>query len=422
MRRARRTVGLGLVAVLLVAVQTASAAPSIRFSMRAIPIPKNLLEPQHGSWPHTGNMVGAEAELEASFTITGSEDDGLPNELRQVMLYLPSGLIVHRSGFATCSIPHHWFSRPCPPKTFAGALTERRATLDFVGAARLAYPVSQAAVFVQGGGLDFWEYGQHTAPVTLNGFSKGGLTPSHNGYKLTDDFVCVQPCEYVKGLILSTQTVTVALGAAYQRAGRLTSYLTLPKTCPVGGFPVRAELFFGGNATPASWEMVAIKSKEPCGKRFGVKRSVGQTAVAKVPAPKTVIQCKKQFKHNAKARANCIKRVKHKGKNVSGCSLETRWVDGSGQHDDTKDFSVKLKGVGEPGPLQVVVTRHNPRIIVCSATISLLESVESGGKTGYKEVVFAVTIGSNGGASSKVTLPETGHFYAPTAKVHARLK
>jgi len=101
------------------------------------------------------------------------------------------------------------------------------------------------------------------------------------------------------------------------------------------------------------------------------------------------------------------------------CSRKTWWLQPNAQLGDTKDFGVKLKGAEEPGPLEVEVAVHNPRIIICSATISVLEGIEGGE---YREVTFPVTISSHGGLSSKVTLPAAGHFYAPKATVLARLK
>jgi hypothetical protein len=90
-----------------------------------------------------------------------------------------------------------------------------------------------------------------------------------------------------------------------------------------------------------------------------------------------------------------------------------------GDIGDKKDYSVKLKGAEEPGPLAVVVAVHNRRIIICSATISVLEGTQG---SGYTTKSFRVKIGPHGGMSSKVTLPATGHFYAPFAVVYARLK
>lgn len=106
-------------------------------------------------------------------------------------------------------------------------------------------------------------------------------------------------------------------------------------------------------------------------------------------------------------------------KSHAPCSRKTWWIQPNAQFGDTKDFGVKLKGAEEPGPLEVVVAIHNPRIEICSASISVLEGVEGGG---YRKVVFAVRIGRHGGLSSKLTLPPSGHFYAPEVTVLARLK
>ncbi len=54
---------------------------------------------------------------------------------------------------------------------------------------------------------------------------------------------------------------TIRVGAAYKHGRKTISYVTMPKTCPKGGFPVKVEVsFLGGTTAGASYKM-------PCPKR-----------------------------------------------------------------------------------------------------------------------------------------------------------
>jgi len=58
----------------------------------------------------------------------------------------------------------------------------------------------------------------------------------------------------------STEKVNVTLGSAYRTGGRAHYNLTLPKKCPRGGFPIKAELKFAAHegASPAPEERGAV--------------------------------------------------------------------------------------------------------------------------------------------------------------------
>ncbi len=267
--RARRWMTGLVLAMLLIAAPGAAAAPSVTFSARAVAIPKNPLDPQGPSWPHTGAIAGAGAELEAHFTISGSEDAGLPNPLRRVVVYLPKGLTVHRSGFGTCNPPRsNWYQTgehpPCPQNSYAGALTQQQTMVN-VGGTDLAYPINHGAFFTPGGGLSVWEVGVGKWLSAL-GTERASLRPIKGayGYRLTENLPHRQVMD--TGPDLSTNALTVALGAAIRRAGRLTSYLTMPKTCPAGGYPAKAELSFGRGEAPTSWETTMATSRLACKK------------------------------------------------------------------------------------------------------------------------------------------------------------
>ena len=60
------------------------------------------------------------------------------------------------------------------------------------------------------------------------------------------------------GYDASILSFNVKVGAAYRRGKQTVSYLTLPKRCPRGGFPVKAELKF------LSGETVTVADRQPC--------------------------------------------------------------------------------------------------------------------------------------------------------------
>jgi len=110
MRRASTCLALlGSLAVLGLPA-AASAAPTVTFKAKAVPIPK----PGGGTYPHTGNILakkgGKGAALEANFVITGSGYGATPQNpaggippLAAVNFFLPAGTKINSSGFPTCS-------------------------------------------------------------------------------------------------------------------------------------------------------------------------------------------------------------------------------------------------------------------------------------------------------------------------------
>ncbi len=245
---------------------TASAKPAVTMSAAAAPIPVNPLEPHSRAWAHTGDMARAGAELESRFTITGTEYQGLPNPLRRVMIALPKGIKVTTRGFASCRLPQGNWRKPgeaplCPQKAYAGAVSEVLGAAN-IGGSDLPVQFRQGAFFTSSvGDLGFWSLnvsnwlsGQGLLPATLK--------PADGGYKLTES---LPPLTAAGVTDISTESITVALGAAYQEHGKLVSYLTMPAACPGSGYPVKAELSFGAGAE-STWEAVALTSKLPCSK------------------------------------------------------------------------------------------------------------------------------------------------------------
>src|SRR4051812_38126439 len=93
MRRASTVLAvlaLGLLALPAVA----SATPVVKFKAVAVPIP---------GFPHTGNILGAGAAVHAEYKIEGTEYGGFPPPIIGVNFYLPTGTVLHTTGFPTCS-------------------------------------------------------------------------------------------------------------------------------------------------------------------------------------------------------------------------------------------------------------------------------------------------------------------------------
>ena len=91
----------------------ASALPTVKFKAKAVPIP---------GFPHTGNILGAGADLKTEFTISGTEYGGFPPPLIGVKFYGPASAKLHTQGFATCApeVIEKSGPAPCPKKSQAG--------------------------------------------------------------------------------------------------------------------------------------------------------------------------------------------------------------------------------------------------------------------------------------------------------------
>src|SRR6202142_4272768 len=112
---------------------TASAAPTVTLKAKAVPIP---------GFPHTGNILGAGAALQAEYTISGTEYGGHPTPLTGVTFFLPSGVRLHPQGFPTCAESVLKISGPvgCPRKSKAGPVGRARGVVSF-GTERVAETV-----------------------------------------------------------------------------------------------------------------------------------------------------------------------------------------------------------------------------------------------------------------------------------------
>jgi hypothetical protein len=273
MRRASTCLAMiGCFAAICLPAAALGAPPTVTFKTKVLPIPK----PGGGTYPHTGNILGAGAALQAEFAIAGSGYGPTPQNpaggippLAAVNFYLPAGAKINSSGFATCSEAVLKNTGPTGCKRSAVASPKGNALGEVTfGAERVPEEATLQAFFAPGKGLLF--YVQGSSPVSLEFVSTGtyvnsGKPPYGLELKTTVPAIATVP----GAALASTKKINVKVGAAIKKGKKLISYGTMPKKCPKGGFPVKAELIFGGSyggerefGIPA--ETVTKTYKSPC--------------------------------------------------------------------------------------------------------------------------------------------------------------
>jgi hypothetical protein len=254
-------VGLACPAIAAVSLPAAAlAAPQVTVKAKILPVLKNPASPNGGSYPKTGNILGAGASVEAQMTISGTEYGGFPSPLTGVVVYLPSGTKLHPQGFATCSnavLESHEVQN-CPKKSVASPKGEVLGVVSF-GASRVQEKATVQAFFTPGGNIAFFTEGRE--PTVIEILSTGKFSGASNPFsqKLT---AIVPLVSTVPGApYASVLSIKIRVGAAFMQGKKLISYGTVPKTCPKGGFPAKTELKY------LSGETSTVSIKVPCPKK-----------------------------------------------------------------------------------------------------------------------------------------------------------
>jgi len=250
MRRASTCLALLGLAVLGLSA-TASAAPTITFKGEAVPIP---------GVPHSGDILGAPTAFKTEYTISGTEYGGFPPPLVGVKFYGPSGAKLHPQGFGTCepAVIEKSGPGPCPKTSIAGPKGSASGVVSF-GTERVSETVSVQPFFAPGGNLEF--YVQGTSPVSIEILSKGKVVSASPPFGPTVEAE-VPVIESVPGALdASAKEINVTVGAAHKQGKKTISYLTVPKKCPKGGFPLKTVMSFLGGATAEA------TYKAPCPKK-----------------------------------------------------------------------------------------------------------------------------------------------------------
>ena len=258
MRRASTCLAVlgGLAALALPSV--AAAEPTVTFKAQAVPI---------AGFPHTGNILGAGAAVQAEYTISGTEYGGFPLPLIGVNFYLPSGAKLHPQGFATCSTQtlEQFGPTKCSPKSKAGPVGSVLGVVAF-GQERVPEEATLESFYAPGGGISFFTDGH--SPVSLEILSSGHYTQLNGGGGYGPKLVSSVPLvETVPGAPdASVEKINVKAGSAYKKNGKTYYYGTLPKKCPSGGFPIKTELMFGTTEGVPTYTVTKLY-KSPCPKK-----------------------------------------------------------------------------------------------------------------------------------------------------------
>ncbi|HMD55939.1 MAG TPA: hypothetical protein VKG82_00535 [Solirubrobacteraceae bacterium] len=237
----RSITSLSVVAlVLLACAATAAAAPKVTLKAEAVPI---------AGFKHTGNIYGAGAAVKAEYTISGGEYGGFPPPLIGVNFYLPSGVKLHASGFPTCPRatlePAGLGPSACPAGSAAGPQGRVLGVVAF-GKERVPEEATLESFYAQGGGLTFFTAGH--SPVSLEILSRAHYVSLGGGGGFGPKLIAEVPLvETVPGAPdASVERISVKVGSAMRRRGKVTYYGTMPTKCPKKYLLVKSELTFAG--------------------------------------------------------------------------------------------------------------------------------------------------------------------------------
>jgi hypothetical protein len=267
MRRAstvRALLGLGLTGLLAALPVAAYGRPTVTIKAAAVPVPVNPANPHSPTYPGTGDILGAPFAVEVEANIHGTEygtgPTAGPSPITQVKVSSPVGVKLSTKGFATCTktILKEKGASGCPKKSFASPLGVAKGYVSF-GTERVYEEVTVQAFFAPGGGLVFGVFGYTPASIEL--FPEGNATVVGGHEVFTTEVPLI---ESVPGALDGSAVYfKVKVGAAYKKGKKLVSYLTAPKKCPKGGFPVKAEItFLSGEVVPAEYNVPCPKHKK----------------------------------------------------------------------------------------------------------------------------------------------------------------
>jgi hypothetical protein len=253
MRRASTCVAvLGL--AMLALTSAASAAPTVTFKAKAVPIP---------GFPHTGNILGAGAAIETEFGIKGNEYGGYPPPLIGVKVFLPAGVKLHKTGFPNCAQTIIEAKEPekCPKKSSAGPVGHAYGFVVF-GTERVPETVSIEG-FYSPQGLNFVVLGHTPASIEIVSVGKYSNLGGGGGFG-PEAVVAVPLVQTVPGAAdASVERIVNKLGSAIKKGNKTLYYGTMPTKCK-GHLTVKAELTFAENGDVTKPVNVSKTYNAPC--------------------------------------------------------------------------------------------------------------------------------------------------------------
>ncbi len=239
----------------------AAARPAVTVNATVTPVPIDPSKRHSATFPGTGEIYGAPFAADLKLTIAGTEYDGSPSPLTGVKFYAPAGVKVRTRGFPACTEAALLAkgAEGCPKRSFAGAPGEAEGVVSF-GGTRVHETVSLQPFFGPGGSFLVYAVG-HT-PASIELVSKGTLGDAAPpfGSVFTGEVPLVESVPEAPDA--SVEQIDIRVGAAFKAANKLVSFLTAPRTCPKGGFPVKVELsFLSGETVPADYKFPCPKHR-----------------------------------------------------------------------------------------------------------------------------------------------------------------
>jgi len=253
MRRASTCLAvLGLALLALPGV--ASAAPTVKFKAEAVPIP---------GFPHTGDILGAGAALQAEYTIEGTEYLGSPPPIIGINFYTPKGTVLHSGGFPTCSeeVVKQQGPIACPKGSQAGPPGVAHGFVS-LGGERVEEEAEIFSFYKPGGGFIFLTVGH--SPVSLEILSPGHYVNAGGSYGPELITKIPEIASLPGAPFASVKTIKVKAGSAVKSHGKAIYYGRVPTKCPKGGFPLKTEVIFAENGEETKPVTVTALYKAPC--------------------------------------------------------------------------------------------------------------------------------------------------------------
>lgn len=247
-------------AVLSLPVVAGATPTAVTLKVKGVPIQVNPSVANSPTYPGTGETLGGGTAVEAAYRIAGTEYGGYPPPLTGVTLHAPAGAKLHTEGFTTCPnaiLESHEVAH-CPKKSVASPVSSVSAICSF-GATRVHETLTLQAFIAPGGALAFFAEGNSPAKVEI--LDEGSLTDGGGAFGPTIS-AAVPLVETVPGAPYAVvEAIKITVGAAFKQGGKLISYVSAPKQCPQGGWPVQSELHF------LIGEPVTVNAKMPCPKQ-----------------------------------------------------------------------------------------------------------------------------------------------------------
>ncbi|HEX3392519.1 MAG TPA: hypothetical protein VHS55_08150 [Solirubrobacteraceae bacterium] len=237
-----------------------SARPQVSVKAKIVPIPVEPSNPKSRTYPHTGNLLGAPAALEATLEIKGEEYFGAPSPVTKVLVDLPADTKLHPQGFTDCplaTLESHEVQK-CPKKSYAGPTGEVLGVVSF-GSSRVREKGTIQPFFAPGGRLAFYTEGREPALIEVLAFASISTAPPPFGPRFSAEVPLVPTVP--EAPYASVLSIKSKIGAAFMQGKKLISYGTVPKKCPKGGFKGKVQLTF------LSGETVTAEPTVPCPKR-----------------------------------------------------------------------------------------------------------------------------------------------------------